>query len=85
MVEFVADDEKNQQADKVCLLSFPCDNERSGEKPPYSRGLPQFFISDIMEEDVVGVRTGKKNESCCFMMISVVGMRENIWGRYATM
>ena len=27
--------------------------EKSGEKPLYSRGLPQFFISDIMEEDVV--------------------------------
>ena len=27
--------------------------EKSGEKLLYSRGLPQFFISDIMEEDVV--------------------------------
>lgn len=27
--------------------------EKSGEKIVYSRGLPQFFISDIMEEDVV--------------------------------
>lgn len=27
--------------------------EKSGEKLLYSRGLPQYFISDIMEEDVV--------------------------------
>ena len=27
--------------------------EKSGEKLLYSRGLPQFFVSDIMEEDVV--------------------------------
>ena len=27
--------------------------EKTGEKIVYSKGLPQFFISDIMEEDVV--------------------------------
>ena len=27
--------------------------EKSGEKIVYSRGLPQYFLSDIMEEDVV--------------------------------
>lgn len=27
--------------------------EKSGEKIVYSRGLPQFFISDILEDDVV--------------------------------
>ena len=27
--------------------------EKTGEKLVYSKGLPQFFISDIMEEDVV--------------------------------
>ena len=27
--------------------------EKSGEKIVYSRGLPQFFISDVMDEDVV--------------------------------
>ena len=27
--------------------------EKSGEKIVYSRGLAQFFISDIMEEDIV--------------------------------
>ena len=26
--------------------------EKTGEKIVYSKGLPQFFISDIMEEDV---------------------------------
>ena len=27
--------------------------EKSGEKIVYSRGLPQYFISDIMDEDVI--------------------------------
>jgi hypothetical protein len=27
--------------------------EKSGEKIVYSKGLPQFFISDIMDEDVI--------------------------------
>ena len=27
--------------------------EKTGEKIVYSRGLPQFFISDVMEEDIV--------------------------------
>lgn len=27
--------------------------EKSGEKIVYSRGLPQFFLSDVMEEDIV--------------------------------
>lgn len=28
--------------------------EKSGEKIVYSKGLPQFFISDIMDEDIAG-------------------------------
>lgn len=27
--------------------------EKTGEKIVYSRGLPQFFLSDVMEEDIV--------------------------------
>ena len=27
--------------------------EKSGEKLVYSKGLPQFFLSDIMDEDIV--------------------------------
>ncbi len=27
--------------------------EKTGEKIVYSKGLPQFFISDIMDEDIV--------------------------------
>lgn len=27
--------------------------EKSGEKIVYSKGLPQYFISDIIDEDVV--------------------------------
>lgn len=35
--------------------------EKSGEKIVYSRGLPQFFISDILDEDVV-CRTGLEDK-----------------------
>lgn len=27
--------------------------EKTGEKIVYSKGLPQYFISDIMDEDIV--------------------------------
>lgn len=27
--------------------------EKSGERIVYSKGLPQFFISDIMDEDII--------------------------------
>lgn len=27
--------------------------EKTGEKIVYSKGLPQFFITDVMDEDVV--------------------------------
>ena len=27
--------------------------EKTGDKIVYSRGLPQFFISDVMDEDIV--------------------------------
>ena len=27
--------------------------EKSGEKIVYSKGLPQYFISDIMDEDII--------------------------------
>ena len=27
--------------------------EKTGEKIVYSKGLPQFFVSDVMDEDVV--------------------------------
>ena len=27
--------------------------EKSGEKIGYSKGLPQYFISDIMDEDII--------------------------------
>lgn len=27
--------------------------EKTGEKIVYSKGLPQYFISDIMEDDIV--------------------------------
>ena len=33
--------------------------EKTGEKLVYSRGLPQFFISDIMDEDIL-CRTGRE-------------------------
>ena len=35
--------------------------EKTGEKIVYSKGLPQYFISDILEEDVV-CRIGREDK-----------------------
>ena len=35
--------------------------EKTGEKIVYSRGLPQFFISDIMDDDII-CRTGMEDK-----------------------
>ena len=35
--------------------------EKSGEKIIYSKGMPQYFISDILEEDVV-CRIGQEDK-----------------------
>lgn len=44
-------DDKRRIGDAVAyLLKYI---EKSGEKLVYSRGLPQFFISDVMDDDVV--------------------------------
>lgn len=34
--------------------------EKTGEKIVYSRGLPQFFISDIMDDDIITGMEDKK-------------------------
>lgn len=46
--------------------------EKSGEKIVYSKGLPQFFLSDIMDEDII-CRTGVEDQKlllsdtfCCW-------------------
>lgn len=44
------DDKKNISDAVTYILKYI---EKSGEKIVYSRGLPQFFISDIMDEDIV--------------------------------
>ena len=44
----------NTQADLSKELSYIMKYlEKTGEKVVYSKNLPQFFISDIMDEDVV--------------------------------
>ena len=35
--------------------------EKSGEKIVYSRGMPQFFITDVLEEDVI-TRIGMEDQ-----------------------
>lgn len=49
--DFEPIDDKNAVGDAVAyLLKYI---EKTGEKIVYSRGLPQYFISDIMDEDIV--------------------------------
>ena len=40
--------------------------EKSGEKIVYSKGLPQFFISDIMDEDVICTIGQEENKLLLF-------------------
>lgn len=56
--------------------------EKTGEKMVYSKGLPQFFISDIMDEDIV-CTIGNEEKSCSFTTISRAGMRAAIWDKSA--
>lgn len=50
--------------------------EKSGEKIVYSKGLPQFFISDVMENDVV-CPIGQEDKSSFFLTTSNVGTKGN--------
>ena len=53
--------------------------EKTGEKIVYSKGLYQYFISDIMDEDVL-CRTGQEDKNSCSSITSTVGTRECTWG-----
>lgn len=47
--------EINTQNEKSKMVAYIVKYlEKSGEKIVYSKGLPQFFISDIMDEDIAG-------------------------------
>ena len=48
--------------------------EKSGEKLVYSRGLSQYFISDVMEEDIV-CKTGQENKKLLVDMFSALTMK----------
>ena len=50
--------------------------EKIGEKIVYSKGLPQFFISDVMENDVV-CPIGQEDKNFFFSTISNVGTKGN--------
>ncbi len=43
--------------------------EKTGEKIVYSKNLPQYFISDILEEDIV-CRIGQEEKKYYCLMIS---------------
>ena len=49
--DFKAVEERSMLGEAVAYLTKYM--EKTGEKMVYSKGLPQFFISDIMEEDIV--------------------------------
>ena len=52
--------------------------EKSGEKLVYSRNIPTYFKSDIMEEDVLCRR---RTKSCCYRTISAVGKTVALWAK----
>lgn len=49
--DFKAVEERSMLGEAVAYLTKYM--EKTGEKMVYSKGLPQFFISDIMDEDIV--------------------------------
>lgn len=49
--DFKTVDDRNALGEAVVYLTKYI--EKTGEKIVYSKGLPQFFISDIMDEDIV--------------------------------
>ena len=52
------DDNRKMGAAVAYILKYI---EKSGERIVYSRGLPQYFISDILPEDVV-MRVGQEEK-----------------------
>ena len=56
--------------------------EKSGEKIVYSRGLPQFFISDVMAR-TLPARWERNKRSSFFTMISAAGWTANTWAKSA--
>jgi len=54
--------------------------EKSGEKLVYSRGLPQFFISDIMADDIAA-SIGLEDKNFCCSAILYVGTKAAIWAK----
>mgnify|MGYP000326119670 FL=1 len=49
--DFKAVDDRSMLGETIAYLTKYM--EKTGEKMVYSKGLPQFFISDIMDEDIV--------------------------------
>ena len=64
--DFEKIEDKNRLGDALAYIMKYI--EKSGEKIVYSRGLAQFFMSDIMDEDIVGrgrvYRAGKRGNDC---------------------
>ena len=48
--------------------------EKSGEKIVYSRGLPQYFISDVLTTTSF-IRSGRKIRNCYYLTTSLVGTK----------
>ena len=49
--DFEEIDNQNDKSDALTYLTKYI--EKSGEKIVYSRGIPQFFITDIIDDDVI--------------------------------
>lgn len=78
--DFKAVDDRSMLGEAIAYLTKYM--EKTGEKMVYSKGLPQFFISDVMDEDIVcpiGMEDKKLllyddftcwDEGCCMGQVS---------------
>ena len=63
-------DDFNNDNDTTVLFDFLTEEEAVQD----SKGLPQYFISDVMGEDVV-CPFGLEEKNCYYMMTSCAGMK----------
>ena len=71
--DFEKIEDKNRLGDALAYIMKYI--EKSGEKIVYSRGLAQFFISDVMDEDIISVRWERNIKSSFWRTTSAAGMR----------
>ena len=71
----------SSHADLMKEIQYICKYlEKTEEKIVYSKGLYQYFISDIFDEDIV-CTIGQQDKNYCYLMTSTVGTKEFLWDK----